>query len=595
MARRMRVLCWAAGLVALPLILSGRASEPVSEKHPDVRLRRPVALILTDDDRRLLVANRDSGTVSVVDTQRLQVVSETRVGGRLSDMAASRDREVLVASDEGGGAAVLLAYQKGALQELRRLKVGPTPVSVQVSDDGSVATVACLWPRRLVIVDLASAAKPKGEKETAPAVLDLPFAPRRQLLLPGGAKLVVADAFGDQLAVVDLRRRALESVRGLAEVHNIRGLALDRRGKDLLLTHQTLSSRGRPTPDDIRSGHLIDNRILRLPVAKVLEPSAGLRESGRQITLGDVERGAGDPAEAAENDGGQFLVTLAGTNELAVGWPEKATWTRLAVGQRPTSLAVDAARRRAFVANTFGDSVSVVDLEALKVVGEIRLGLPPGDLRPEERGEVLFHDARLSRDAWFSCHSCHTDGHTNGRLNDNLTDGSLGTPKRVLSLLGVKDTEPWAWNGKMADLPAQVRHSVTSTMQGRAPTDEQVRDLVAYLQTLSPPPSLTEARGTTDAEAVKRGRRVFEREKCAKCHTPPSYTSPGTYDVGLRDEAGETHFNPPSLRGVSQGGPYFHDGRAATLEEVFTRHRHRLADALSDDELRDLLHFLRSI
>jgi cytochrome c peroxidase len=593
MVRRVQFLCWGAGLVALPLILSGRASEPAPEKQPGTRLRRPLALLLADDDRKLLVANRDSGTVAVVDTQRLRVVSETRVGGRLSDLAASRDRELVLATDEEGGVLVALAYREGSLRELRRVKVGPTPVSVQVSDDLGVATVACLWPRRLLILDLASAAKPDEQKEAAPAVLDLPFAPRRQLLLPGGTKLVVADAFGDQLAVVDLRRKALESVRGLAEVHNIRGLALDRGRKNLLVTHQMLFSRGRPTPDDIRSGHLIDNRVLKLPVAKILEPSTGLRESGRPITLGDVERGAGDPAEAVENDEGQLLVTLAGTNELAVGWPEKATWTRLAVGQRPTALAVDAARRRAFVANTFADSVSVVDLQALKVVGDVRLG-EPKELRPEERGEVLFHDARLSRDAWFSCHSCHTDGHTSGRLNDNLSDGSLGTPKRVLSLLGVKDTGPWAWNGKMADLPTQVRHSVKSTMQGRAPTDDEVRDLVAYLKTLPPPPSLTEARGT-DAEAVKRGRKVFEEQKCAKCHEPPSYTSAGTYDVGLRDEAGETHFNPPSLRGVSQGGPYFHDGRAATLEEVFTRHRHRLADPLSDDELRDLLHFLRSL
>jgi cytochrome c peroxidase len=88
---------------------------------------------------------------------------------------------------------------------------------------------------------------------------------------------------------------------------------------------------------------------------------------------------------------------------------------------------------------------------------------------------------------------------------------------------------------------------------------------------------------------------VFEREKCAKCHTPPFYTSAGTYDVGVRDEAGETHFNPPSLRGISQAGPYFHDNRAGSLEEVFTRHRHKLANQLSDEELNDLLNFLNSL
>jgi cytochrome c peroxidase len=229
------------------------------------------------------------------------------------------------------------------------------------------------------------------------------------------------------------------------------------------------------------------------------------------------------------------------------------------------------------------------------VGGEIQLGASPPDLRPEERGEVLFYDARLSLDGWFSCHSCHTDGHSNGRLNDNLSDGSLGTPKRVLSLLGTKDTEPWAWNGKMPDLESQIRQSVKSTMQGRAPTAEQVRDLTAFLKTLSPPPALAKARNSMDPKARKRGEQVFERQKCATCHAPPFYTSTATYDVGLRDEAGASHFNPPSLRGLSQAGPYFHDNRANTLEEVFARYRHRLADQLSAEEISDLLHFLNSL
>ena len=37
----------------------------------------------------------------------------------------------------------------------------------------------------------------------------------------------------------------------------------------------------------------------------------------------------------------------------------------------------------------------------------------------------------------MSCHSCHTDGHTSGRLADTLGDDTFGTPKRVLSLLGL--------------------------------------------------------------------------------------------------------------------------------------------------------------
>jgi mono/diheme cytochrome c family protein len=147
----------------------------------------------------------------------------------------------------------------------------------------------------------------------------------------------------------------------------------------------------------------------------------------------------------------------------------------------------------------------------------------------------------------------------------------------------------------MAELETQVRQSIRSTMQGRRITDEQVQDLTAYLKSLTPPPAVAKVRGTTDADAIQRGQRVFERQKCATCHTAPTYTSQSAYDVGLHDEAGEKHFNPPSLRGVSQGGPYFHDNRADTLDEVFTHGRHKLTDQVSTEELRDLLHFLRSL
>jgi YVTN family beta-propeller protein len=588
MSKMMRWLLPGAGVLALAWLLPGWAGDSPRPKQADeIRLRRPIALTLADGGKKLLVANRDSGTVAVVDTTKLQVVAETRFGRRLSDLAATPNRDLVLVTDEEAGEVVVLAHRQGSLREVRRVQVGLSPVGVRVSDDGSLAAVASLWPRRLTILDLAS------KREPAPAIVDLPFAPRRLLLVPGSTKVIIADAFGGHLAVVDIRRKEIESVRSLM-AHNLRGLALDRQRKTLLLTHQVLHGQGRTTRGDITTGNLITNNVRKLSLAAVLDAGTDVLRDERLYAVGDVERGAGDPAEVAESSDGQLLVALAGVNELAIGRPGEVIWTRLPVGMRPTAFVVDEPRRRAYVANTLGDSISVVDLQGPKVVAEVRLGQIP-DLRPEERGELLFYDARLSFESWFSCQSCHPDGHTNGRLNDNFSDGSFGTPKRVLSLLGTKDTGPWAWNGLMADLETQVRTSLKSTMQGPNPSAEQVRDLAAFLRTLPPPSSLLKARGTVDAKAVKRGRKVFAREKCATCHTPPSYTTPKAYDVGLHDELGGTHFNPPSLRGVSQGGPYFHDNRAVTLEEVFTRYRHQLAGKLSEEDVRDLLHFLGSL
>ncbi|HWY87787.1 MAG TPA: cytochrome c peroxidase [Gemmataceae bacterium] len=591
MRKIMRLTLPVLALLVLPLIILGQTqlSTQVKNSAAIYRLRRPVALALVDGGNRLLVANRDSGTIAVVDTNKLQVIEEVRVGRKLSDMAVNSAGDLLLVTDEETGEVIWVAYRQSSLREMRRLAVGVSPVSVRISADGEYASVACLWQHRLRILDLAALAN-TGQESTA--IVDLPFAPRRQLLVPGSAKVIVTDAFAGKIAVVDPRRKKIDSVRDLA-VHNIRGLGLDIGGKGIWLTHQVLHAQGHTTGGDIRTGNLLTNNVRRLSLAALVDPVADVLSHEQLYFLGDVERGASDPAEVAETPG-RLLVTLSGANELAIGLPAQGIWTRLAVGLRPTALAVDPVTERAYVANTLADSISVVDLRNAKVLAEVALG-PPVELQPHERGELLFFDGRLSLDTWYSCHSCHTDGHTNGRLNDNLTDGSFGTPKRVLSLLGVKDTGPWAWNGRMGDLEAQVRTSITSTMQGPQPNADQVRDLTAFLQTLAPPPPLLQARGTIDAEIVKRGRMVFNRQKCATCHTPPTYTSPKVYDVGLRDEVGGTRFNPPSLRGLSQGGPYFHDNRAVSVEDVLTRHHHQLPDPLSERDLKDLLHFLGSL
>jgi cytochrome c peroxidase len=245
--------------------------------------------------------------------------------------------------------------------------------------------------------------------------------------------------------------------------------------------------------------------------------------------------------------------------------------------------------RQAFVANTLDDSVDVVDLRNRKST-RISLG-PTSTLTSVERGELLFHDGRLFFEGWYSCQSCHTDGHTNGRLNDNFTDGSYDSPKRVPSLLGVRDTAPYAWNGQLPSLEAQVERSIHTTMRGHPLSAQQVRDLAAFLRTFDPPPPPRPG----DEKAVVRGRRVFEARHCQRCHEPPTYTSAETYDVGLKDEAGKRRFNPPSLRGLSQGTRFFHDGRASTLDEVFTRYHHELHGRLDPQDLADLLAFLRSL
>lgn len=583
------------------------ATSPAAEPlHEASHLRRPVAVALVEPDGRLLVANR-CGSVSVVDVTRLAVVAEVALGRRLSDLVLLGDGCHALATDEEAHELLLLRCGDGPpwLQVMARLNVSPYPVSVRVSRDGRQCYVASLWSRRLTIVDVtlpggsAQSAREAAALRTA-ARIDLPFAPRQQLPVRDD-RLVVADSFGGRLAVVDTAQQRVRHIRELP-AHNIRGLALSADGERLLVAHQILNDLAETSHNDVHWGILLSNVLRWVVLQRVLEPQGHILQDSHLHLAGDSDVAGGDPAGVAVTPQGLAVVALAGVDELAVGTRHDYTLQRLPLGRCPTAVVLSADGRRAYVANTLDDSISVVDLQQRAVVRHVPLG-PKPELTPAQRGEQLFYDARLSLDGWFSCHSCHTDGHTNGHRNDNLGDNSFGAPKRVLSLLGVADTPPWAWTGYVHDLRVQAEKSITTTLRGRQPPHEVAAALAAYLETLQPPPSVDRLRmAAADPAAraawhqsVQRGRAVFDQHGCAACHEPPTYTSRDNYDVGLADELGTRHFNPPSLRGISQRDAFFHDNRAATLEEVFTRYKHQLAGELSPDQLRDLVTFLRSL
>ena len=555
------------------------------------RLRRPTAVVLSPDERHLYVANRTSGSISVIDLESKSVAAETDVGRQLSDMVALPERGLLLVTDETAHELVFVAAEGASLKVVQRLAVSRYPVGVAIGRRGERCYVTSLWSRRLTIVELPER---DGEPARISSVLDMPFAPRRALPLDDGNRLVVADSFGGGLAIVDMENRAVVSVREIPG-HNIRGLAQSPDGRMLLVAHQMLNELAHTVHNDVHWGLLMTNDLRWLKLATVLDEETEILRGGHMHPLGGPGSATGDPAGVAIAADGKVAVTLGGVGEVAIGRESDFGLHRVRVGKRPTGVTITRDGTLAYVANTFSDSVSVIDMEERDAVAEIALGELPR-LSAAEQGELLFYDARLSHDSWMSCHSCHTDGHTNGILNDNLSDGSFGAPKRVLSLGGVADTAPFAWNGETEDLPQQIRRSIEHTMQGDAPaTKRQVEALAAYLATLPTPPSIDEVRGERDDDAVARGRGLFDELNCARCHEPPLYTTPQSYDVDLEDKLGNRRYNPPSLRGVGQRGPYFHDNRASELRDVFEVHGHQLRRDLSTEEIDDLVAFLRSL
>jgi hypothetical protein len=127
-------------------------------------------------------------------------------------------------------------------------------------------------------------------------------------------------------------------------------------------------------------------------------------------------------------------------------------------------------------------------------------------------------------------------------------------------------------------------------------SDEQLYALALYVYSLQPPPNPQRF----DAVAA-RGQKVFEREGCAGCHTPPLYTNnkltpaegfsipeghKKKYDIlpisvgtdpnlTLKTRRGTGYYKVPSLKGLWYRGMFPHDGSCATLEDWFDSRRLR--------------------
>lgn len=566
---------------------------------PAPHWRKPSAAVLLDHGTKLAVANESTGTVSLLDVdseknaQQLEsnpVLSEALVGGRLTSLVSADEADHLLATDFDRHRLILLRHNGETIDPVAEAKVADYPV--QVVCCGERAWVTSLWSRALTYVEFDTAADTPALKNVG--TVELPFPPRLMCLLPDESRLIVADAFGGKLAVVEVATRQVQSVRDLPG-SNIRGMAFSKDGSSLAIAHQITNRLARTTNDDIHWGMLVQNVIRIVDVDAIINAEDVLYQHSRTVNLGQPGAGEADPAGLAALDNDEWLVAISGVDQVSITRTDSVIRERIPVGDRPLAVVLDESRDRAYVVNQLSDSISIVDIRKGELIATLSVG-PTPQPTAVSRGERLFYDARLSHDRWLSCHSCHVEGHSTGQLVDTKSDGTFGTPKRILTLLGTRDANPWAWNGEFRELHQQVRQSIASSMQGREPAQTDLNDIVAFLHTLEPAPPRFAPVTDEDLQLVDRGRDVFQSAGCVRCHVPSlTFTSDSVYDVGYVDESGLKKFNPPSLRGVSQRDSLFHDGRVDSLEAVLTIENHQLSEPLNEPDLKALLQYLKTL
>lgn len=242
-------------------------------------------------------------------------------------------------------------------------------------------------------------------------------------------------------------------------------------------------------------------------------------------------------------------------------------------------------------------------------------------------GKQVFNDAadkRMSEVGYMSCSACHFAGMSDGRVWDFTDRGEgLRNTKPLLGFGGPGQGRiHWSANfDEIQDFERDIRESLGGTgfmsedvwlqhqpdtfgepSAGYSPELDALAGYVLSLTEVARSP-YRNPDGSFSAEA-RRGRQVFEKAGCQQCHAAPTFTNSESgelYDVGTtlatsghRLGGALTGFDTPTLKGLWQSAPYLHDGRAATLEQVFeiTGDQMGTVSSLSEKEKSELVRYL---
>lgn len=262
-------------------------------------------------------------------------------------------------------------------------------------------------------------------------------------------------------------------------------------------------------------------------------------------------------------------------------------------------------------------------------------------------GRQLYFENRISKGGKMSCNSCHV---LEKYGNDNLPfspghEGKLGgrsSPSVYNAALHVAQF----WDGRAASVEEQAKGPVLNPVEMGAPSEEFVikvlKSMPEYVEAfkaafpgeadpvnynnfgkavgaferklLTPSRWDTFLKGGKDAlsTAERKGFATFAKTGCITCHNGvgvggmmyqklgllkawPELSDNGRADI-TKNDSEKFFFKVPSLRNVSETGPYLHNGSVKTLDEMVRKMaEYQLGKTLTEEEVTSIVTFLQAL
>ncbi len=600
--------------------------QPLKPPSVSVEYKTPFNLVLSKDGRRAYVACEGSNSLIIVDLETRKVVAEVEVGRQPHGVCLNPTETIAYVTNRSSDtvSVVDLATNKVAAT----IAVGDEPHGIVTDVSGDTLYVANGATNNVSVIDVHKATEVK-RLVAARGTWGVERSPNGETIYVTNylSHLVPFRTTSmSEVTVIDTGKKQVVNRIRVPETNLVQGIAFSPDGQFALVT--MLRTKNVVPMTRVLQGWVITNGLGiiwkdgRVDEVLLDEPNSCFADPTDVVIAPGAKyayvSGGGIDAVAVVDLSRLFSILGIASEEERLnvipnhlGISTEFVVRRIPTGRNPRGLALSPDGKFLYVTAALDDDLTIIDTAKKEVVGSIDLG-GAKEITQTRFGERLFHNADITFQRQFSCHSCHPDGNVDGLTYDIEPDGIGVNPVDNRTLRGIHDTPPFKWSGKNPSLSRQCGARLAVFFTRVDPfTPEELAAVDRYVTTIPRPPNRYQ-RPEGLAPAQSRGKVFFERTvtndgrpippegRCITCHPAPYYTNCQKFDVGTKswlDTDGA--FDVPHLNNIYEAAPYLHDGRAETLEEIWTRFnpkdKHGFVNDMTKDQLNDLIEYLRGL
>lgn len=589
----------------------------------------PFNIAVTDDGNRLFVVAQDTDELLIVDTESSSVMQKLKVGVHPHSVILNKKNTIAYVSNQWSDNVSVIDITLSKV--IDTIKTGNGPSGLTLSADGALLQVVNTYGSDVSIIDLSTKEEMKrlrtGSDPTGTALSPdgkrLYVTSRRARITPYGEPLV------SDLTQINGTTLRVEKHQDIEEAHMMENIAFTPSGDLAMMT--LIRPKNQIPSVQVEGGWMMTHGI------GIIEQN----EKGRivQLLLDEPNAYYSDPFDIVISpDGKKAFVSNAGVDCISVisvdsirailketpkeqlknisnnlGLSSRFVIKRVRTGANPKGLALSADGKKLYISEQLEDRIGVLNTESLQMESAIDLG-GPRRITVARQGRRLFNNARHTFQNQYACYTCHPDNHEDGLIY-NMAGKDMGRNlTNTQSLREIGDTPPFKWNGKNQTIYKQdgMRFSTVLTRTEQFSYDD-LDAITAYIKRgIKYPPNLMYNPHGKLTESQLRGKELFirtkdnsgtvipENNRCNTCHPAPLYTNLKTADVSTLAMSDDSIlFDTPHLNNIYASAPYLHDGRAVTLEEIWTIYgeddKHGYVNDMTKMQLNDLMDYLKSI